>query len=200
MTDSKDPDEGPFLALFEAAQTGDTSAQDALLRMYLPELQGYVRLHTNRALRARESTTDILQSTCREVLGHLDRCEFRGQARFRSWLYTITLNKIRQKGRHHFAEKRRPDMEEGGVDLSRLADVYGKVASPSGAAIHSEQVERLEAAFDQMRPEWREVITLSRLVGMSMDEVANQMGRSKDATRSLLGRALVELSKLLGTD
>ncbi|MDP6386067.1 MAG: sigma factor-like helix-turn-helix DNA-binding protein, partial [Planctomycetota bacterium] len=69
-----------------------------------------------------------------------------------------------------------------------------------GAAIHSEQVERLEAAFDQMRPEWREVITLSRLVGMSMDEVADQMGRSKDATRSLLGRALVELSKLLGAD
>jgi DNA-directed RNA polymerase specialized sigma24 family protein len=64
-------------AMGEAAQNpaggpGDQLAIEALLERHLPGLRAFVRLRAGPAVRTRESTTDVVQSACREVLAHFD--------------------------------------------------------------------------------------------------------------------------------
>ncbi len=187
----------PSRNLLHAAQDGDRDAQEALLELHLPRLRAFVRLRADPALRAKESSTDILQSTCREVLQHLDQVEYRSEAALRGWLHTVTLNKVREKRRYHFAEKRRPDYEVQGARDSQLGDAYSCLYSPSNAMIPDELVERMELAFDELSPDHREVISLSRIAELPLKEVAERMKRSPDGVRKLLARALVKLSAIL---
>jgi len=185
-------------ALVRAAQAGDVSAQDELLRRNLPRLRAFVRLRADRFLRARESHSDLVQSTCREVLGSLDKITYENEDLFRGWLYTIVANKLREKARFHRAARRDPDREAPEItDPDGLVTAYAAFASPSQHAEGAELAARIEAAFEQLDADHREVITLSRLAGLPTAAIALRMERSEQAVRSLLSRALVRLSALL---
>ena len=60
-----------------------------------------------------------------------------------------------------------------------------------------EALAALELVFDQLPADYREVILLSRIVGLSHEEIAEQMGRSKGAISVLLSRALARLATLI---
>jgi RNA polymerase sigma-70 factor (ECF subfamily) len=60
-----------------------------------------------------------------------------------------------------------------------------------------EAVERIEAALDALPEDYREVITLAKLVGLSRAEIGEVMGRSEGAVRTLLFRAQARLAELL---
>jgi RNA polymerase sigma factor (sigma-70 family) len=55
----------------------------------------------------------------------------------------------------------------------------------------------MELAFDELSPDHREVISLSRIAELPLKEVAERMKRSPDGVRKLLARALVKLSAIL---
>ena len=61
-------------------------------------------------------------------------------------------------------------------------------------ALAKEEVLLFEAAFDTLSDEHREVISLSRIVGLSHQEIGEQLGRSEAAARQLLHRALAALA------
>ena len=193
--DATDPADGPTADLVRAAQRGDTMAQDALLRQHLGSLRTFVRLRSDRQLRLRESESDIVQSICREVLSDLDGFEYRDAAGFRSWLFTLALNKVREKGRFHQAERRSNRREDGSLDGdSALRAHYASFFTPSQHAMAREVEAEFEAAFDQLSEDHREVIVQSRILSLPHREIARNTGRSEVAVRSLLSRALVALS------
>lgn len=182
--------------LVAAARSGDTAAQDELFRQHLPGLRAFVRLRADGPLRLRESQSDLVQSICREVLSDLGAFEYRDPASFRSWMFTLALNKIRQKARFHRAARRDPERERRlpeGSDADLVAS-YAGLANPSRSAIAREEMLRFEAAFDRLDQDHRDVIVWSRLVGLPHREIAERLGRSEQAVRSLLSRALARLS------
>ena len=48
--------------------------------------------------------------------------------------------------------------------------------------------------MDSLKPEYREVIVLSRIERLSSEEIARRLDRSKGAVAMLLSRALVALT------
>lgn len=184
-----------FAGLFARARAGETAALDELLVAYLPRLRAFVRARMDQQLRQRESCSDLVQSVCRDLMAARDQYVFRGEAEFRGWLFTAALNKVREKHRFHGAERR--DARREAADAGDLAAAYATVATPSGAAMRNEELERLEAAFEQLPEDYREVVTLTRLCGLPQQEVAALMGRSADAVQKLLGRALLKLGEIL---
>ncbi|HEX5053295.1 MAG TPA: sigma-70 family RNA polymerase sigma factor [Planctomycetota bacterium] len=182
------------------ASRGDEHAIESLLARHLPRLRAFVRLRMGAELRARESASDLVQSACREVLARLDRFRYRGEANFRRWLFTMALRKIRNRVVFHRAEKRdwRREVPEGDhAEVGDLAAVYADFDTPSAQLDLKERIARLEAAFDGLSDEHREVITLARIVGLSHQEIGEAMGRSEAASRMLLYRALAELGERL---
>ena len=185
--------------LAQRASAGDVDAVEALLEQHLPRLRAFLRLRMGPELRAKESVSDLAQSTCREILQHLDRYRYKGEENFRRWLFTTALRKVRNRAEYYRAGKRdiaremRPDSEQS------LDDVYQTLSTPSGCLMRRERIEALEAAFETLSEPHREVILLARIVGLSHKEVAEAMGRTELAARSLLHRALAELAEELGT-
>lgn len=186
----------------ERLVAGDKTAIEELLQEHLSGLRGYVRLRAGPELRAMESASDIVQSVCREILENRERFQFNGEEGFRKWLYTTALRKLSNRARQRRTLKRGApvraleDVPDGEV-AGGLLDCYRTFCTPSRAAQATEEVGRIEAAFDELPDEYREVITLSRILGFSHTEIAARMGRSEGATRTLLYRALGRLSGLL---
>lgn len=190
-------------ALVEAARAGDAEAVDRLLDHHLPGLRAFIRLRMGPVLRARESASDLSQSVCREVLKHMDRLRYPGEQAFKHWLYTTAMRKISNRHDYYTADKRDVKREERvGTATDEetrrtLSQVYQTFYTPSQDAMAKEHVERVEAAFDQLSEEYREVIMLSRFMGLSRTEVAAHMGRSEASVRNLLHRALSRLAEIL---
>jgi RNA polymerase sigma-70 factor (ECF subfamily) len=188
-----------WMAAVESASQGDVAAIGCLLQRHLPKLRAFVRLRMGPQLRARESASDLVQSACREVLDHCERYRHRSEANFRHWLFTTALRKIRDRADYHQAEKRSLDRERPIDDVADLAGVYADFNTPSAQLDMRERVARLEQAFDLLADEHREVITLTRIVGLSHAEAGEAMGRSEGASRVLLCRALAELGSKLAS-
>ena len=93
-------------ALAEAAAGGDSGALEELLARYLDSLRAFVRLRAGPLVRMRESSSDLVQSTCREVLEHADRFRFASEGAFKSWLFTTALRKIQNRRDFYRAQKR----------------------------------------------------------------------------------------------
>jgi len=199
MQDSRDGSAGgeESLDLARRAAAGDELAVEELLLRHLPALRAFVRLRMGPELRAKESASDLTQSTCREVLQHIDRFQHGGEASFRQWLFTTALRKVKNRVAYYRAGKRDVGREAAPAGASGEADLdllYQTLSTPSRRLMGEERRARLEAAFDQLPEEYREVILLARIVGLPHAEVARSMGRSVSASRSLLYRALAELA------
>lgn len=173
------------------ASRGDANAALALLQIYLPRLRAFVRSRLGPELRARESHSDVVQSVCRELIEAKDGFRYGGETAFRGWLFTAALNKVREKVRHHRQARRAIGRE---VPSSRaLAVPEGGVTSPSYAAMAGERVAALEASLDTLADSDREIIALARLAGLPIADVAARLGKSVEAARKQLGRALLRL-------
>ncbi len=178
---------------------------DEVLRRHLPGLVAFVRLRASRQLRAREATVDLVQSACHEVLRDMPQvAEFESEGGFRNWLYLAAERKIIDRARYHARDKRSPDREVraadedalAGLALSGLGGLSG-LPSPSQEAMAREQMEALEAALARLPDTQREIILLSRIVGLSHDEIAAQLGLSRGNVRVTLHRALAQLARCL---
>lgn len=183
----------------ERDPSGPKPPAEEVLERHLSGLRAFVRLRSNRRIRERESASDIVQSVCRELLEQ-EGFEYRGEAELRGWLYTAALRKIVERDRKMNAQKRdvrrevRDDGERG------LLDAYATISTPSMHASAREQLARIEAAFDRLSEEQREVLSLARVAGFSHREIAERTGRSEESSRQLLRRALIRLSIVLEED
>ena len=129
--------------------------------------------------------------------------EYRGESSFKHWLFRRAENKIRDRVRFWQREKRDSGREEP-IAAPRddraereFVEQFANFCTPSRHATTREQLESIEAAFASLPEDYREVILLSRVVGLSHAEVANEMGRTPVATRTLLSRALARLATAL---
>lgn len=176
--------------LVTKATHGDARTLDALLVRFMPRLRAFVRLRSNSLVRQSESCSDLVQSVCREVLEGAVAFEYRGEAAFRAWLFRTALNKILERTRGLTQQKRDVRREVGG-HAADYGELQARDPTASQMAAANELQERMESAFDLLPDDYREVIALSRIVGLSHAEIAEQLGRSEGAVRMLLSRALV---------
>lgn len=187
--------------LTERAAAGDEEAVALLVERYLPGVRAFVRAQAADWLRARESSSDLVQSVCREVLTDMGRFRYAGENAFKHWLFTTAQRKIADRAAYWRREKRDVGREEPPADgerrWSQLAQAYRELSSPSAQAVRAEDVARIEAALDALTDEHREVVVLAHLMGLSRAEIAERTGRSEGAVRALLFRALGKLSRAL---
>ena len=190
--------------LVRGAVAGDREAKNDLLRRHLPSLRAFVRKNLGGGIRRRESSMDLVNSVCREALQALPRFEYRGPESFRNWLLRQAENKIRDRGRYWRRERRTASRESGslstllkGDDASERLAQLKSYRTPSHDACAREELARAEEAFRSLPPDYREVILLARVAGLSHAEIADRMQRSPAAARTLLSRALARMATLL---
>lgn len=165
----------------------------------MPRLEAYLRLRAGAAVRRKESIRDLVQSVCVEALADLPQFEFRGEAQFRHWLCKQALHKLINKNEFYAAKKRdigreRDPQPRPGESVASVLECYATLCTPSRVAAGAEQLREFEAAFDNLPADYREAITLSRVVGLDYATIAAQLQRSEGAVRNLVYRGLARLS------
>lgn len=190
--------EGRFEGLIGRAQAGDADALNELFRRHEAAVRAFVRLKSGALLRAKEESTDIVQSACREAIRDLGDASFHDEGDFKAWLMRVAFHKIHRKSAFYRAE-RRATARERDIEVEELAPLaaYACRLTPSRDAIASEEIERIERAFDALPDDYRELLLEVAVVGRDRRELAEERGQSPEALRQTLTRARARLAMLL---
>jgi RNA polymerase sigma-70 factor (ECF subfamily) len=162
-------------------------------------------MQINGRLRGKFDASDVVQQTLMEA--HVALGEFRGRtsAELAAWLRAILAHVLAHEFRRYGGTLRRDVGREVGLEdaLARSSRQLGAALasaepSPSTVASGHEAELRLAEALARLPKDFREVILLRNLQGLSHEEVAQQMDRGVGAVRMLWVRALSRLRQELG--
>lgn len=168
---------------------------DAWFTANLPRIRAFVARRLGGRLGALETPTDIVQSAVRELLVQVARNGGSAMGGLRWRIYRQAVRKIIDKHRYHEADKRVPP---GGLRSgSRFAGTVSPDTGPLGAMLAAENVERLYQALDRLPEHYRNAVTWAYVDGLPHTEIGRRLGRSEDASKMLLMRAMIKLGEEL---
>jgi RNA polymerase sigma-70 factor (ECF subfamily) len=191
--------------LLHLARTGSGPALGQLLELYRGYLELLARLQIGRRLQGKVDAQDLIQETF--LIAHRDFSQFRGQTEGElvSWLRHILASKLVTLVRYYCGAQRRDVRLERELteELDRSSRVLGQgliapTSSPSQQVCRREQAVLLADALGRLPDDYREVMILRHLEGLSFPEVARHMNRSVDSVKKLWVRALARLRQDLG--
>ncbi|HXV77726.1 MAG TPA: RNA polymerase sigma factor [Candidatus Polarisedimenticolaceae bacterium] len=185
-------DDEQTTGLLRQARAGSTDALDALYRRYAGRLLALIRLRMGPEMRSRLESRDVLQSCLLKSFERIDQFEHAHDGSLMAWFARIAENEIRD--RIKFERRRRRDVrQELPLDAAPRA-LEQRVRSSLSRLILGERAAELERALDELPADYREVILLRKLEERSWDEIGARFGKSPDACRMLLARAMTALT------
>jgi RNA polymerase sigma-70 factor, ECF subfamily len=147
-----------------------------------------------------EDAEDLAQETFLRAFNQLTCYDTKRS--FYTWLYTISLNLIRN---HLKKTGRRRQVDfRNGVMVSGAVDYHGKQCalheSPDGDEWRREREEELESRLQKLPPELRELLVLRFYQGLSFEMIAEITDLSLSAVKMRVYRGLDKLRKYIEKD
>jgi RNA polymerase sigma-70 factor (ECF subfamily) len=192
--------------LLQEARTGDAATLGHLLEMYRRYLALLARVQIGQRLQGKVDASDVVQETFLEA--HRNFARFRGttEGQLVCWLRQILAARLSDLLRRYLGTQGRDvrlerEIEEGFDHSSVLLDrgLVAPQSSPSQQAARREQSVLLADALEQLPDDYREVLVLRHLEGLTFPEVARRMGRSLDSVEKLWMRGLARLRQVMGS-
>jgi RNA polymerase sigma-70 factor (ECF subfamily) len=195
------PDPTSTQALLQRLQAGDKGALNDLYNRYLMRVLAAVRARLGAELRGKLESWDVVQDALLASLKNVQSFNQTSEGAFLNWLAKVVENRIRDQLDYFRADKRdhrleRPVAGPRSAESSVPLDIPERsgVPTPSQFLVLSEDLARLEKAMDQLPEESRELIVAVKIEGRTYDEVAQDLGKSPDAVRMQVKRALLALT------
>jgi RNA polymerase sigma-70 factor (ECF subfamily) len=194
---------GVDLALVERLRAGDAAALETLMERYASRVYRLAHGITRNEADAEEVVQDVFLTLFRKI--HT----FEGWAALGSWIYRVTTNAALIKRRGQRTEREvsldsqlptfLPYRHRAGDRDFLLADWS---QTPEADLLSRETRAILERAIDGLPDQYRNVLVLRDVEGLSNGEVAEAVGDSMAAVKSRLHRARMvlreELTRHLG--
>jgi RNA polymerase sigma factor (sigma-70 family) len=177
--------------LVTRTQAGSADALDRMYERCAGRLLAFIRLRMGRELRTRLESRDILQATLLKSIEHFPEFEGTHSGSLMAWLARIAEHEIRD--RLDYQKRARRDAARE-VRLETDPSLPAVARSALTRAIMTEEAERLETALETLLPAHREIILLRKFQELPFAEIGRRLGRSEDACRMLLARAMTALT------
>ena len=178
----------PFAELIARCQRGDTAAFARLVA----ETQGEIHNLAYNVLRNHDEAQDMTQEVYLRVWRALP--SFRGDAKFKTWLYRIAINTCLNRRRKLRKELHIIDRENA------LAGIAApKHENPAAKAVTKERNALIWAAVDRLSEKYRLVITLFYQQQLSYREIAELLSLPLGTVKAHLNRARQALAASLGS-
>jgi RNA polymerase sigma-70 factor, ECF subfamily len=147
-------------------------------------------------LRNEADAEDAAQEAILKAMTHI--AQFRGDARFSTWLTQIAVNEALMRKRRNHSEVMEPigdHQEEDGSYTPRDFADWREI--PSEALERKEIRQKLAEAVTMLAQKYREVFTLRDIQHLSIEETAEALGISRAAVKTRLLRARLMLRDML---
>ena len=187
----KDP---PDETLMLRYQQGDRTAFAVLVRRHQQPLFNFAL----RQVRVPQVAEDVVQETFVRVVQNA--AEFKHEARFTTWVYTITRNlcidQLRKRAlrKHPSLDESRGEEGDGPTLGEQTADPR---ASVEREATGTELKERIARAVDKLPDEQREVFLMREISNLPFKEIAEITGVPENTVKSRMRYALERLQEAL---
>ena len=174
----------PDAVLMLRVKRGDREAFSQLVEKYK---QPVINL-TGRMLRDETEAEDLAQAVFVQVFKSARNYE--RKAKFTTWLFTIArnlcLNEIRRRARHpaESLDQTHPGQED--QPLLQVED--RRTDSPPDTLLRTELVTKIDEALSELPENQRTALLLCRQEELSYEEIAEVLGCSLAATKSLIHR------------
>ena len=193
------PEAGQLERALRAAQSGDVSAFNVLVRLYQRQVFNVCYRTLGKPDDAADATQDALLSAFRGLKS------FAGPpAGLRAWLLRIAVNTCYD---HLRRRQRRPaeSLEALHLDESASDHEVGSAAErvadpapgPEQRSLSAETARHIQEAIDRLAPDQRLTVVLCDVQGLSYEEVAAAMSVELGTVKSRLSRARAQLRDVL---
>ena len=175
-----------------------------MLRRFEPWLRLLARIQCESRFQAKFDASDIVQQTLLEAVKAFP--QFRGttEAELTAWLRKILAHALAHEvRRYHGAQKRDVTLEVSlDAELAQSSQRLGAMLAESGPSPSQQAAQReldvlLADVLARLPDDYREVLILRHLEGLSHDAIAQRMNRTSGAVRMLWTRALIALRQEL---
>ncbi len=148
----------------------------------------------------REDAEDTMQEVLVKALPYL--AKFESPRALLVWLYKVAKNRcLMSRRKSKFAPKRELSLDELMPDRLALAHLaQERPVNPETLAIRSQQARRLREAIQQLPPQYRIVLVLRDMEGLTDDEVGDITGLRPGTVRVRLHRARLFVRQTLARD
>lgn len=176
-----DQDRGDMARLAD----GDATALDDLMSRHAGRLQACLF----RLLQNAEDAEDLAQETFVRVYEHRDR--FDRQRDFRTWLYTIGMNLVRDRfrWRHRHPESPLDPPEAGGDSSGPVRQLPDPRQSPAEDTLAEERAKAVRAALSELPEDLRLPLVLAEFEEESHARIGRILGCTAKAVEMKLYRA-----------
>jgi RNA polymerase sigma-70 factor (ECF subfamily) len=185
--------------LLEKAKAGD---EEALSRAF-EKVRRRLAVLIHFKLRPRSSdfseVEDVVQETCLRAFRDLDRFSYQSPGSFLRWLSSIAdhviVDRIRYRSRARRAGDEVPFRSPSNPQGPEPADTK----TPSRLFAQQEAVERLLDHLAALPEDYRQAILMAKIEGLSTAEMAERLGKSREAVALLVYRAVKRFRALRET-
>jgi RNA polymerase sigma-70 factor, ECF subfamily len=186
--------------LLEKARTGDPEALSQAFERYQRRLAVLVHFKLSERTRSFAEVDDIVQEACLRAFRDIDRFQYRTPGSFLHWLSSIAdhviVDRVRYQGRERRAGEEVPFRSESNPNGPEPRDSN----SPSRLFAQREAVERLLSHLSALPEDYRRAILMAKIEGLTTAEMAEQLGKSREAVALLVFRAVKRFRALSEAD
>ncbi|HTG45688.1 MAG TPA: sigma-70 family RNA polymerase sigma factor [Verrucomicrobiae bacterium] len=183
----------PDAALMLRVRNGDRDAFELLVDKYKQPVINLAYRTVNDATEAE----DLAQHVFLQVFKAAHR--YQVSAKFSTWLFTIArnlcLNEIRRRSRHRAESLDETFAGDDEQPIRQIEDV--KTFAPPDALLHGELEEKIQQGLADLPEKQRTAILLCRQDELSYEQIAEILGCSVSATKSLIHRGRETLKQKL---
>jgi RNA polymerase sigma-70 factor (ECF subfamily) len=176
--------------LLEQAKSGDHEALTRAFEMYRRKLAILVHFKLSPRARRFSEVEDVVQETLLRAYRDLGRFTYESPGSFLRWLATISdhviVDRVRYQGRERRAGEEVPFRSASNPAGPDPRDSL----TPSRLFAQQEAVDRLLDQLGALPEDYRNVILMAKIEGLTTIEIAERMGKSRENIALLLHRAV----------
>jgi RNA polymerase sigma-70 factor (ECF subfamily) len=186
--------------LLEKAQAGDREALSRAFEKYQRRLAVLVHFKLGERARTFAEVDDIVQETLLRAFRDIEHFSYQAPGSFLRWLSAIADHAIVDRVRYHGRERRAAEEIPFRSESNPAGPEPADTKTPSRLLAQREAVERLLTRLSALPEDYRKVILMAKIEGLSTAEIAAHMGKSREAVALLVYRAVKRFRTLSEAD
>ncbi len=188
--------------LIELVKEGDEFAAEQLCRVYGERVRRVLRIRYDSEIRLKTELWEEMEDAIIWSIRSLGDYNYKTEPKFVRRLCEYAESRLRGNSPGRLDSPGNAAAGLVDLDIKALRESLASGDAPAGAAANAViskgvKFDKLETAFDQLKPEYREAIILSKIEGLDYKAVGERFGSSGEAARKLLAYAIARLSQNL---